>query len=316
MLKPAADSLKSAVCNPKSAISGDLKGPLLIISAAALWSTGGLGIKSLPLFPLIIAGWRSVFALPLLLWFGALDKTGILQLRKKEVLATSACYAMTLCLFVAATRMTTAANAILLQYSSPVWVIMLSYPLLSERPKRRELMVAGSCMLGLILFFLDRVTAEGFLGMILAILSGVAMACLVVGLRRQGLRGRDSSALTAVFLGNLLSILVCLPWMISGMHLITPRAWVILAALGTIQLTLAYVLFTQGLRYVTAVRATLLGLLEPILNPLWVALGNGETPQTGAIFGGAVILVTLAADSLLPRFSKTGARSQKNCPMS
>ncbi len=294
MTKPQADSFKSA-------IPGAWKGPLMIMSAAVLWSTGGLGIKSLPLFPLIIAGWRSFFALPLLVCFGAMNKTGILQLRKKEVLATSACYAMTLCLFVAATRMTTAANAILLQYSSPVWVIMLSYPLLSERPKRRELVVAGACMLGLILFFLDRLTAEGFLGMIFAIFSGAAMACLVVGLRHQGLRGSDSSALTAVFLGNLLSILICLPWMITGMHLIPPRAWLILAALGTIQLTVSYILFTHGLRYVTAVRATLLGLVEPILNPLWVALGNGEIPQTGAIFGGVLILVTLVTDSLIPR---------------
>jgi len=299
---PESQTADSAIRNPHSAIGGGgLGSPLLVLSAAVLWSTGGIGIKSIPLFPLVIAGWRSVFALPLLLCFGALDRNGIAQIRKKETQATIICYALTLCLFVSATRMTTAANAILLQYTSPIWVILLSVPLLHEKPKRRDLVVAAGCLLGLVLFFLDRLTPQGLLGMTLAILSGTAMACLVVGLRHQGLKGRNSSALTAVFAGNVLCSLICLPWMISGFGLITARAWFILAALGTVQLGVSYVLFTAGLRHLTAVRATLLALIEPVLNPIWVAIWNGEIPQTGAIIGGGLILATLLSDSLLPR---------------
>ncbi|NWG14545.1 MAG: EamA family transporter [Acidobacteria bacterium] len=274
----------------------DIRGPLSILAAAALWSTGGLGIKRVHLFPLTTAGWRSVFALAALLAVGGWRELSLTALKRRAVLGTACSYALTLILFVSATRLTTAANAILLQYTSPLWVIALSHIFRQERPSRRDIAVAGGCLVGLALFFLDKISPEGFRGMIAAIASGLTMACLIVGLRHEGLRGAQSSSTAAVLAGNALCILACSPWMVSGLPSMTGANWAVIATLGIFQLGLPYLLFSKGLRHVTALQATLLGLVEPLLNPLWVWLGTGETPGCWAIAGGATIISCLAAD--------------------
>jgi drug/metabolite transporter (DMT)-like permease len=275
------------------------RGPLLIVLAAVLWSTAGVGIKHLPYFPLLIAGWRSFFALLVLAAFGGLREARLSVLRKPAMLATIVSYALLLCLFVSATRLTTAANAILLQYTSPVWVLLLSYPVLQEKPRTRDILMAAGCLAGLVFFFLDKLTPEGVLGMFLAILAGATASCLFVGLRYQGLRNSGSS-LTAVLFGNLLCMIVCLPWMWGQTHTIAGEHWAILAGLGLFQLGLAYVCFTVGLRRVTAFRATILGLIEPLLNPIWVAIIGGEVPGPGAIAGGGIIIGCLILDAAFP----------------
>jgi len=274
------------------------RGTALVLAAAVLWSTGGLGIKSLSLFPLATAGWRSFFALPALL-LAVRRPTAVLSgLRGGWIAATAICYALTLMLFVSATRLTTAANAILLQYTSPLWVMFLSYPVLRERPRARDYAVAAGCLAGLTLFLLDELAPGGTAGIVCAVGSGFTMGCMVLGLRYEGQRGSTSASLLAVLLGNVLCALICSPWMASSLPLIGPRDWLVLALLGSLQIGISYVLFSHGLVYLTALRATLLGLVEPLLNPTWVWLGNGETPGNWALAGGAVIIACLAVDSL------------------
>jgi drug/metabolite transporter, DME family len=280
--------------------AGNWKGPFLILSAAVLWSAAGLGIKSLALPAMATAGFRSAFSVPVIAAFG-MGSFRLSMLRRPAVAATAVAYCFTICLFVAANRMTTAANAILLQYSSPIWVSLLSYPVLREKPRRRELIVAGVCLGGLALFFMDQLDPEGFLGMIFALLSGFAMACLVMGLRHEGRRGAESASGPVVLVGNLLCVVVGLPFMGRALPSMTGREWLTLALLGTFQLGLAYVLFSAGLRRVPALRATVLGLLEPLLNPLWVAIGTGEYPGKGTIAGGGIVLGCLVVDALIPR---------------
>jgi drug/metabolite transporter (DMT)-like permease len=274
------------------------RGTALVLAAAVLWSTGGLGIKSLALFPLATAGWRSSFALPVLLLAGSRPITALSGLKRGWITATALFYALTLMLFVSATRLTTAANAILLQYTSPLWVMFLSYPVLRERPRGRDYAVAAVCLAGLALFFLDELTPGGTLGIVCAAGSGFTMGCMVLGLRYEGRQGSTSASLTAVLLGNALCALICSPWMASSLPLIGPWDWLILALLGLFQIGISYVLFSGGLVYLTALRAILLGLVEPLLNPIWVWLGNGEMPGNWAIAGGAVIIACLAVDSL------------------
>ena len=274
----------------------DWRGPSLILGAAALWSTGGLGIKSLDLFPLTTAGWRSVFALAALLAVGGWRALTGAALKRRAVLGTAASYALTLVLFVSATRLTTAANAILLQYTSPLWVIALSHVFPHERPRARDYAVASGCLAGLALFFMDRVSTEGLWGMLLAIASGLTMACLIVGLRHEGLRGAQSSSTAAVLLGNGLCILMCSPWMASGFAEVSAANWTVIGSLGVFQLGLPYILFSRGLRQVTALQATLLGLIEPLLNPFWVWLGTGERPGPWANVGGGIIILCLVVD--------------------
>lgn len=289
--------------------SGKWRGAPLVLAAAVLWSTGGLGIKSLALSPLTTAGWRSAFALPALLLAGGWRGTRLTEFRRRPVAAIALSYAVTLILFVSATRLTTAANAILLQYTSPLWVILLSRPVLHERPRARDYAVAAGCLAGLILFFLEALTPRGMLGIVLAIGSGFTMACLVLGLRHEGRRGPDSASLTAVMFGNALCALISSPWMAAGLPLMGNREWTILALLGLFQVGFSYVLFSSGIRHLTALRAILLGLVEPLLNPLWVWLGNGERPGSWAIAGGAVIIACLAVDSLTRRAPESPNRA-------
>jgi drug/metabolite transporter (DMT)-like permease len=288
------------------AISSSWRGPLLVVAAAVLWSTAGLGIKHLPYFPLLTAGWRSFFALLVLVAFGGLREARFSILRQPAMLATVCSYALTLCLFVSATRLTTAANAILLQYTSPIWVLLLSTPVLKEKPRVRDFILAAGCLAGLAFFFLDKLTKEGLLGMILAILAGASASCLLVGLRYHGLRGGGTS-LTAVLFGNLLCIVICLPWMWTQTSTIRAEHWAILAGLGLFQLGLSYLCFTAALRRVTAFRATIVGLIEPLLNPIWVGLAGGEVPGPGALAGGGVILGCMILDAVFSG-RRTGAQ--------
>ncbi len=287
----------------------DWRGPSLILAAAALWSTGGLGIKSVNLFPLTTAGWRSAFALVPLLAVGGRRRLSLSALKRHAVLGTAFSYALTLILFVSATRLTTAANAILLQYTSPLWVIALSHVFPHERPQARDYAIAGGCLAGLALFFLDKASAEGLWGMVIAIASGLTMACLIVGLRYEGLRGALSSSRAAVILGNSMCVCICSPWMASGLLAMTRTDWMVIGTLGAFQLGLPYLLFSNGLRHVTALQATLLGLVEPLLNPLWVWLGTGERPGFWANVGGAIIILCLAIDLLTRRPARPGPRA-------
>jgi len=281
------------------------RGPLFIFAAALLWSSGGLGIKSLALPPLAITGWRSLFALPLLFFCGAFRGAGRKDFREPAIFVTILSYTATLSLFVTATKLTTAANAILLQYTSPFWVILLSLWVFKEKPRARDLLMSVGCFAGLSLFMLDRVSAEGKLGILLAILSGMSMAMMTLGLRSSGRRAEGTRALFAMFFGNVLCSLVCLPAMIRSFGGIDARSWRVLAALGVFQIALPYVLFSIGVREVPPLRATLIAMIEPILNPVWVAWLIHEVPGRGAILGGALILLSLLLDATIPRRAET-----------
>lgn len=279
------------------------RGPLLVFGAALLWSSGGLGIKFLAgdLSALAITGWRSLFALPLLFVAGGMLRGGGAVLRRPVVIGTAIAYASTLTLFVTATTLTTAANAILLQYTAPFWVLLWGLFRGEERPRRREVLLALGCFAGLGLFFVDRVSATGLRGILFAIVSGVAMGAMTVGLRAIGREGVGTTAFVAVLLGNVVCTVVCLPAMVASAPRIAPLQWGVLAGLGLFQIALPYILFSVGVREVPALRATILAMIEPLLNPLWVAIGTGEIPGIGTSVGGGIILFCLVLDALVPR---------------
>jgi len=139
-------------------------------------------------------------------------------------------------------------------------------------------------MLGMGLFFMDRLTAGGMVGNGLAILSGVAFAGMLVFLRRQ----KEGFPLGSVFMGNVLTAVVCLPWVRDWQ--VSAGGWLALGMLGVFQLGLSYVLYCRAIRRVRALEAILIPMIEPILNPLWVFLFLGERPGPWALVGGAVVL--------------------------
>lgn len=260
------------------------KGALLVLSAALLWSTGGIGVKALADPPLKVAFFRSGFAAVALL----------LLLRPRPPRWTPAfvvalvSYAACLTTFVVATKWTTAANAIFLQYSGVVWVLIFSPLLLREPFRRRDAAAIVVALGGMALFFVGKFHAGGA-GDAMAILSGIFFAALVLALRRE----RDAGAEAAVTYGNVLACAALFPFVAQDLSL-TGKSAAILAFLGFVQIAGAYVLFVRGLRYVTATQASLFGMLEPIANPIWVFFFLGERPGIPALAGGAVVLGAIA----------------------
>jgi drug/metabolite transporter, DME family len=267
-----------------------LKSRLLILAAAVLWSTAGAAIKSCGLDGWQIAGGRSLVAA--LFLFAAVREARVRPTLR--ALAVAVAYAFTVILFVLATKLTTAANAIFIQDTAPLWVLVLSPWLLREAPTRGELLAVPVYAIGLGLFFLDELTAGQVTGNLLALASGVAFALSILGLRL--LRHEGPAALVW---GNLVAAAVALPFFHAG-PAPAPLDWALVAYLGVFQLGLAYLCFSRGVSGTPAIEASLLVLLEPVLNPIWTFLFAGERPGPWAIAGGAVVLGATAWRTLAP----------------
>jgi drug/metabolite transporter (DMT)-like permease len=267
-----------------------LRSRLLVLAAAVLWSTGGAAIKLCGLSAWQIAGGRSLVAALVLLAL-AREARGRPSPR---ILAVAVAYAFTVVLFVLATKLGTAANAIFIQDTAPLWVLLLSPWLLREVPTRGELLAIPVYAGGLALFFLDDLSAGQLAGNLVALGSGVAFALSIVGLRH--LRGRGP---TALVWGNLVAAAITLPAWPSG-PAPTGLDLALVAFLGVFQLGLAYLAFSRGVSGTPAVEASLLILLEPVLNAVFTFLVAGERPGPWALAGGAVVLGATAWRTLAP----------------
>ncbi len=262
---------------------------LFLVAAAVLWSTGGLLIKIIDWHPLAIAGGRSAVA-----------AVAILIITRRRPFLTwsfpqvggALCYAGTVALFVAATKLTTAANAILLQYTAPIYIALFGYRFLKERTTRFDWLIVTATLGGMCLFFLDDLAAGGAWGNCLAILSGISFAGLILCMRKQ----KDGSPLETVILGNIFTVLICLPFILSSTPP-GPAGWFALLLLGFFQLGLSYVLYAAAVKSVTALEAVLVPVIEPLLNPVWVFLFLGEIPGPWAILGGAMVIGSITAYS-------------------
>ena len=257
------------------------EGYLLILGAALLWSTGGLGIKAIVEGPLVVAFYRSLIAFVVLVAF---FRPRIEKVTPAFVIAL-VCYSATLITFVTATKWTTAANAIFIQYGGIVWILLLSPVVLKEHLHKRDVIAIAVALGGMTLFFAGRLEPRGMAGNLVALLSSFFFAIIVLALRLE----RDNGAGAAVTYGNILTAAVLFPFVRHDLA-IAPRSAVILAFLGVFQIALAYVFFVKGLKYVPAARASLLGMVEPVMNPVWVFLMLGERPGPEAILGGLIVL--------------------------
>jgi drug/metabolite transporter, DME family len=274
-------------------------GPWLILAAATLWSTAGAAIKLCTLNAWQISLGRSLVAAGVL-WL-LLPGARIRPTRGTWAVGTA--YAVTVVLFTVANKLTTSANAIFLQDTAPLYVLLLSPWLLAERPSRGELLSVPLFLVGLLLFFRDQLTPGQVSGNLIALASGVAFALCILGLRRLG--GRNASA---VLVGNLIAGAASLPGALGGPPA-TARDLAILAFLGVFQLGLSYALFARGLRTTPAVEASLLALLEPVLNPVWAFLLAGERPGPWALAGGTLVLLGTVWRTLAPWAEGRAARA-------
>ena len=257
---------------------------LFLLLAAVMWSTGGFFIKWVPWNPMAISGIRSAIAALII----AIAFRHDMKLTFSPIqLIGAVAYALTVTLFVIANKMTSAANAILLQYTAPVHVALLSAWLLKERTTLRDWITIAAVLVGMVLFFFEQMTPGNLIGNLCALFTGFTFALFIVLLRKQ----RDASPAGSVFLGNALTALIGLPFMFEAAPEFS--GWLGLLYLGVFQLGASYVLYTLAISYVTAMEAILITLIEPVLNPLWVFLLMGETPSWTSLVGGAIILAAV-----------------------
>lgn len=274
-------------------------GPLLLLLASLCWSLGGVLIKSIDWPPMAVAGGRSAIAIPLMLAFVGRPKITF----SAAQIGGAVGYALTVVLFVFATRMTTAANAIFLQYTAPIYVAIIGHWYLNERALRIDWLVIAVALGGIALFFMDRLTVSGFWGNIVALGSGIAFASVAIFLRKE----KAGSPVTSIILGNIIVAVAGAPFMFQT-SLGMGDGWRLLL-LGTVQLGLPYVFYAAAIKHVTALEATLIPLLEPVLNPLWVMLALGERPGPWAILGATLVLAAVLGRGALMVMSRPPSQS-------
>ncbi len=267
---------------------------LLVLGAAILWSTGGLFIKATHLSAFELSFGRSLLAAITIAIFTRGEGFGINAISA----LTSILYAALLILFVAATKLTTAANAIFLQYTAPVYVLILEPIFYQEKFRWRDLSTVAACVLGMSLFFVGKLRPEDVSGNVLALASGLCFALFFLLLRHS--KARNVNRASSTIYGNLISVLVCAPAFVGAVRRgITPVDFGCIAYLGIVQLGLAYLLFTSAMaRGVRSLDASIIGYVEPVLNPLWVFLFIGERPSRWAIAGGVIIICSVLVHTL------------------
>ncbi len=261
---------------------------LFLILAATLWSTGGVMIKQITWDPLAILVGRNIFSSVLLLAFLRRFPT---NWTRWKIIAAAA-HILTSFLFISSTKLTTAANAIFLQYTAPVYLVLLAFWFLHEKPSRTDWISMVTIFAGMLLFFGDKLSASGLYGNVLAALGGVTMAVMTVALRAQ----KDGIPAESILIGQLAAAILGFPLVLRESW--TLANWLMILFLGVFQIGVAFLLFTTAIKHVPAIQATLISTLEPILNPLWVFLFVGEEPGMFALAGGLIVLAGIAINAI------------------
>jgi DME family drug/metabolite transporter len=274
---------------------GTSASPLIFVLAAALlWSTGGLFIKWTTLSGLELSFCRSFFALITVALFTRHEGFGL----NGVTAVASLLYAVLVILFVLATKETTAANAIFLQYTAPVYLLVLEPPFYKEKFRARDLITVLICIGGMALFFVGQLRPQDVTGNLLALASGFCFALYFLLLRHS--KAREVNRASSVIYGNLLVVIVAAPWGLAAVSSIGLHDALSVAYLGIVQLGIAYTLFTVAMaRGVRSLDAGILCYIEPVLNPVWVFLVLGERPSHWALLGGVIIITAVICHMLL-----------------
>lgn len=264
------------------------KAILYLIITSILWSTAGLFIKLVDWNPIAIAGARSGIAAIVMLFY---LKKPVKHLSKTKLLG--ACiYASLLIFFVTANKLTTSANAILLQFTAPIWVVLFSKLFLKEEIKKYDLTTIVFVMLGMVLFFMGDLRSGTIIGNFIAILSGISMAGMVIFLKLL----RDDFPVEMTFLGNIITFIIGFPFFFQYVPSFNSILGILI--LGIFQLGISYILYALAVKHVSAIEAILIPILEPLLNPVWVFLFTGESPGTYAFIGGVIVIIAIMSREL------------------
>lgn len=278
---------------------------IYVLFGVLLWSTGGLFIKATTVDAFTVNAGRSLFAAVTVAVFTfrkGLKLDGF-------TLLSAFLYAGTLSCFVYANKTTTAANAIFLQYTAPIYILIFAPFILKEKFRMSDLITVFVCLAGMSLFFLegqrgsDALAPNVFLGNIAALFSGLFFGLYFILLRHP--RSLQKNPALSVFYGNIIIVLLMIPLILQNPPAPTFSDYGAIAYLGIFQIGLAYILFTKGIAEgVRSLDASIIGFIEPLLNPVWVFLIIGERPSKWAIFGGIIILSAVIFHTLKQNYDK------------
>ncbi len=274
------------------------RGLLYIGFCAILWSSGGLFIKVLTLDAFQISFYRSLIAaITILIITKTRGKSLKFETDRISVMC-SISYAFILVLFVMATKLTTAANAIFLQFTAPLYLLILEPIFLKTKFEKRNLIALGFCFFGMILFFFGKLDFSGIQGNLLAICSGICFALFSLLLKWKKQLHKSDSTISIIVVGNFLVCLICLPFIYDKL-IVSSSQMLILLFMGVFQIGISYLIFNEGIKYVSATESMIIAMLEAILNPIWVFIGVGEVPTTYSIVGSVIILIAVLWRTLM-----------------
>ena len=265
-------------------MSKENKAILEMLLCAALWSIAGIFIKLLPWSGFAVSSLRSLVAALTILLYMAIRRMRF-SADRATVFAGLLAGCVYTC-FAVANKLTTAANTIVLQFTNPVFIVLLSAVLYRKRPRGADLAVVLVVLGGIALFFFDQLGPSTVLGNLIAILSGLFMAGMFMAVGRLDTEARFS----AIVIGQSFAFLVGLPSVIFTKPVLTPATVGCVLALGVLQLGISYILYVKASEYCPPLACALLGALEPLLNPVWVLLVNGERPGPFALIGGVIVI--------------------------
>jgi drug/metabolite transporter (DMT)-like permease len=277
---------------PQSLRSPRGLGVAAMAGCALLWSLAGLFIKFIPWHPFAIAFGRSfIAALFLLAWI----RRPRFTFSSSQLLA-ALFYSATMLLFIYANKATTSANAILLQYGQPVYVAIIGAFVLKEKPRREHWIAFAAVALGMGLFFMGGIGGGSLAGNLAAVASGLTFALYAIFMRKQKEGSPIESALLAHIFTAAVSLVACL---FLPMPKLGAQSLAAIAGLGILQVGLASALYAVGIKRVTALDSSLIGVLEPVFNPIWVFLALGERPGANALAGGGIIIAAVIGSTVV-----------------
>ena len=273
-----------------SHITNERKAILMMAVCACMWSIGGIFIKLVSWSPFLIAGGRSLLAAGVMALF--MYKSKIKLNVCKYSVGAGVCLLGVLICFVAANKLTTAANAIILQYTAPIFILIISILFLHHKVHKKEVFTVTITTIGIIFFFFDELSPGNITGNILAILAGLFLGIMFMIIGFGG--GEDDSIrLSGILIGHILTALAGIPVGIPMTDSFAAGEFICIIILGIVQLGIPYVLYALASRDCSPLACSLIGMLEPILNPIWVLIFDGETPGFYALIGGLIVVAAV-----------------------
>ncbi|MBQ9922500.1 MAG: DMT family transporter [Clostridia bacterium] len=272
---------------------------LQMLLCAALWSIAGIFIKLIDGNSMVIAGFRSLVAASVFIVYIKAKKLKIILNKSVIISAISLC--TTFFAFVGANKLTTAANAIVLQFTAPVFIIIISFFLFKEKFSISDIITVIVTLGGISLFFLDKLDGGQFLGNIIALFSGFTMAVMFIAVKKN----TESERMSGMLFGHLMTAIIGIPFFFFTENTVNAISVSCILILGIVQLGIPYLLLALASEHCPPLTLSLLSALEPLLNPVWVAIFYHEIPGIFALIGAIIVIVTITLWSVLPKASKT-----------